>query len=143
MVEFVPGIPILKPYIDADNKPYWDAVKEHKFVVQQCSKCKNYYHIPRPMCPECHTLDTMEFVPSSGKGVVYSYIIYTTDRMAYPGMKIPYAVMVVELEEGIRIVANNSEDIDPEEVHIGMPVELTFVDVDDALTLYQFKKREA
>ena len=95
------------------------------------------------MCPECHTLDTMEFVPSSGKGVVYSYIIYTTDRMAYPGMKIPYAVMVVELEEGIRIVANNSEDIDPGEVHIGMPVELTSVDVDDALTLYQFKKREA
>ena len=101
MVEYVPGIPILKPYIDADNKPYWDAVKDHKFVVQQCNKCKNYYQPPRPMCPECHTLDTMDFVPSSGKGIVHSYIIYTTDRMAYPGMKIPYAVMVVEMDEDV------------------------------------------
>ncbi len=143
MVEYVPGIPILKPYIDADNKAYWDAVKEEKLVVQQCNKCKNYYHPPRPMCPECLTLDTMEFVPSTGKGEVYSYIIYTTDKMAYPGMKIPYAVMVVEMEEGVRITANNADDINPDEIHIGMPVEVTFVKIDDGLTLYQFKKRES
>ncbi len=142
MVEYLEGIPILRPFIDLDNKAYWDAVQNHKLVVQRCSKCDRYLQPPRPMCPECRSMDTLEWAESTGKGFVYSYIIYTTDRMAYPAIKLPYAVVLVELEEGVRIVSN-TVDIDTEEIHIGMPVEVTFVEAAKDLTLYMFKKRDA
>jgi uncharacterized OB-fold protein len=93
------------------------------------------------MCPYCHSRDSLEWVPSSGKGHVYSFVAFETDRMAYPAFKIPYAVVLVELEEGPRITANTT-DIEANEVYIGMPVEITFEDVDDKLTLYRFKRRE-
>jgi len=140
MVDLVEGIPILRPYIDADNEEYWAAVKAHKLVIQKCEACSRYLQPPRPMCPECRSMDTLKFVPATGNGHIYSYVIYTTDRMAYPAMKLPYAVVLVELEEGVRIVANTT-GIDTEEIHIGMPVKVVFEDLGDDLTLYRFTKR--
>lgn len=142
MVEYVKGIPIMRPYIDQDNKAYWDAVKEHKLVLQHCSKCDKFYHPPRPMCPSCHSQETLEWTPSKGKGIIYSFVNFTTDRMAYPAFKLPYAVVLVELEEGVRITANTHE-IPADEVYIGMPVEIMFEELPDGQTLYRFKKREA
>ncbi len=142
MVEYVKGIPIMRPYIDQDNRGYWDAVKQHKLVLQRCRVCKEFYHPPRPMCPVCHSQDTLEWVPSSGKGIVYSFVNFTSDRMAYPAFKLPYSVVLVELEEGVRITANTHE-IPAEEVYIGMPVEVTFEDLAPDFTLYRFKKRGA
>lgn len=141
-MEYVPGIPILGPTIDADNKPFWDAVADHRLVLQRCSGCGHHYQVPRPMCPECHTMDTMEWVPSEGRGEIYSFVNYTTDRMAYPAMKIPYSVVLVELEEGVRLISNLT-DVEPADVYIGMPVQVTFDDVNDDLTLYKFARREA
>ncbi len=141
-MEYVPGIPILKPSIDADNKPFWDAVANHELVLQKCRACDIYYHAPRPMCPECKSMDTLEWVPASGRGHIYSYVNFTTDKMAYPAMKVPYSVVLVELEEGVRIISNLM-DIEPDEIEIGMPVEVAFDDISDDLTLYKFKRRAA
>ncbi|MFO8011609.1 MAG: Zn-ribbon domain-containing OB-fold protein [Dehalococcoidia bacterium] len=142
MVEYVKGIPIMRPYIDVDNQGYWDAVKNHKLVIQHCSKCDKYFHPPRPMCPSCHSQDTLEWKESTGKGFIYSFIMFTADRMAYPAFKLPYAVVLVETDEGVRITAN-THDIEPEEVRIGLPVEVMFEELPDGQTLYRFKKREA
>ncbi len=141
MVEYVKGIPIMRPYIDVDNQGYWDAVKNHKLVIQHCSKCDKFFHPPRPMCPHCHSQDTLDWKESTGKGFIYSFIMFTTDRMAYPAFKIPYAVVLVETDEGVRITAN-THDIEPEEVRIGLPVEVMFEELPDGQTLYRFKKRE-
>lgn len=139
-MEYVPGIPILKASVDADNEAFWNAVARHEFVLQRCSDCDEYHQPPRPMCPFCHSMDSLEWVPSSGRGEVYSFVNYTTDRMAYPAMKIPYSVVLVELEEGVRLVSNML-DAEPEDVYIGMPVEVAFDDVADGLTLFKFKRR--
>ena len=141
MVEHIKGIPIMRPFIDQDNQVYWDAVKQHKLVVQHCRACDSYLHPPRPMCPSCNAQDTLEWKPSSGKGHIYSFVNFTTDRMAYPAFKLPYAVVLVELEEGVRITGNTDE-IHPDEIYVGMPVEIMFEDLEDDLTLYRFKKRD-
>lgn len=86
-------------------------------------------------------MDTLEWVESPGRGEIYSYVNFTTDRMAYPAMKVPYSVVLVELEEGVRLVSNPM-DFGPDEVEIGMPVEVCFDDISDDLTLFKFKKRE-
>jgi uncharacterized protein len=139
-LEYVPGIPVLRPYVDPDNAPFWQAVDRHKFVLQRCADCDIFFQPPRPMCPNCRSMDALEWVPSSGHGKVYSYVTFTSDRMAYPAMKIPYSVVLVELEEGVRLTAN-IVDVEPEDVYIGMPVEVTFNNPTDDLTLYQFKSR--
>ncbi len=88
------------------------------------------------------SMDTMVWVECSGRGDVYSYVNFTTDRMAYPAMKVPYSVVLIELDEGIRLVSNLM-DIEPDEIEIGMPVEVVFDDISDDLTLYKFKRRAA
>jgi len=46
------------------------------------------------------------------------------------------------MEEGVRITANTHE-IEPDEVQVGLPVEVMFEELPDGQTLYRFKKREA
>jgi uncharacterized OB-fold protein len=87
-------------------------------------------------------MDTIEWVESPGRGEIYSYVNFTTDRMAYPAMKVPYSVVLVEMEEGVRLVSNMI-DLEPDEVEIGLPVEVVFDDISDDLTLFKFKVREA
>ena len=142
MVKLIEGIPIMRPYIDLDNQGYWDAIKNHKFALQYCTECNKFIHPPRPMCPTCRSQDTMEWKESSGKGILYSYIAFTSPKMAYPAYELPYAVVLVELEEGPRICANTHE-IEPDEIEIGMPVEVMYEDLPDGQTVYRFKKRES
>jgi uncharacterized OB-fold protein len=94
------------------------------------------------MCPHCNSTDTLEWVLSGGRGHIYSYVNFTTDRMAYPAMKVPYSVVLVELEEGPRLTSN-LVDVKPEEVYIGMPVEIVFEEIPSDITIYKFRKREA
>ena len=142
MVKLIEGIPVMRPYIDLDNQGYWDAVKNHKLVLQYCTKCNKFIHPPRPMCPTCRSQDTLEWKESSGKGIIYSFVMFTSPKMAYPAYELPYAVTLVELEEGPRLVSNTHE-IEPDEVQIGLPVEVMFEDLPDGQTVYRVKKREA
>ena len=51
---------------------------------------------------------------------------------------VPYAIVLVELDEGVRVMSN-MVNCDPEQVHIGMPVRLVFEDVNDETTMYKFE----
>lgn len=140
VMEYIPGIPLLRPRVDLDNQGFWEAVKQHKLVFQKCKECGLLVHRPRPMCPRCNSMDR-EWAPSTGMGVVYSWVNFVYANAAYPGIKVPYTVVVVEMAEGVRIISN-LYDVKPEEVYVGMPVEVVFDDVADDLTLPKFKRRD-
>lgn len=140
VMEYIPGIPLLRPYIDLDNEGFWEGVKQHKLVFQKCKYCGLLVHRPRPMCPRCLSTEK-EWVPSEGKGIVYSWVNFVYVNAAYPGIKVPYAVVVVEMLEGVRMISN-MYDVKPEDIYVGMPVEVVFDDIADDLTLPKFKKRE-
>ncbi len=76
--------------------------------------------------------DKCDYVVASGRGTVYSYVVHHAPPV--PGKKLPFVVAVVELEEGVRMVAELI-DADPSAVSIGMPVELALTKIDDDLTL--------
>lgn len=141
MPKLVEGIPVMRPYIDLDNQGYWDAVNNHRLVLQHCTKCDRFLHPPRPMCPGCRSQDTLEWKESSGKGIIYSFVMFTSPKMAYPAYELPYAVALVELEEGVRLVSNTHE-IEPDDLQIGLPVEVMFEDIWDGQTVYRVKKRD-
>jgi len=110
------------PVTHFDNIGFWRGVKNHGLVIQRCKSCGTFRHPPRPMCPQCRSLE-IEWVPSSGKGKVYSWVTYR--QSPHPGFKAPYSVVLVELEEGVRMVSSLT-DYPPEKIHIGMPVQVTF-----------------
>jgi uncharacterized OB-fold protein len=138
-MEYIPGIPLLRPYIDYDNKGFWDAIREHRLVFQRCMQCGLIVHRPRPMCPRCLSTDR-EWAPSEGKGWIYSFVNFVYQNAAYPGIKVPYVVVVVEMLEGVRLISNMYEET-AEDISIGMPVEVVFDDVAEDLTLPKFRKR--
>ena len=81
------------------------------------------------MCPECGATKPTYLV-ASGKGEVFSYVIH--HHPPVPGRTVPFVVALVELEEGVRMLA---ELMDLDDVRIGMPVVADFVVVDDEVTL--------
>lgn len=91
------------------------------------------------MCPACNSLE-WNTVESSGRGSVYSYVMPQHPPM--PLMEYPYIVALIELDEGVRLVSNLCE-IDPEDVEVGMAVEVfyqTFDTIDgNDLVLHQFR----
>jgi uncharacterized OB-fold protein len=83
-----------------------------------------------------------EWTPSRGKGKIHSFGVYR--RVYQKGFEpeIPYAVALVELEEGPRLVSNII-GCSPEALRCDAPVEVVFEDVTDDTTLYKFKLRNA
>ena len=118
------------------STPFWDGVKEGKLLLQKCKSCGSFLNPPRPMCPQCQSVE-QEWVPPTGKGKIYSWVTY--QESPHPAFKAPYSVALIELEEGVRLVSN-MVDTKPEEFEIGMPVEVRFENVAEDLILPKFKK---
>ena len=111
------------------ERGFWEASRNHELRIQQCSDCKVFRHLPTPMCPHCHSLN-YDWTKTSGRGVVYSYVIvrHPVHRAIREKEQVPYNVSLIELEEqeGLRI-SSNILNIAPEDIHIDMPVEVTFL----------------
>lgn len=125
------------PLPDADTAPYWQAASEHRFICQRCTACGKYTFPPTPRCPVCLS-STLEWVELSGRGTVFTYCVMHLPLVA--GFEPPYVVADVELEEqqGLRIITNIL-NCPIEDVHIGMPVTMTFEDREVGIALPQFE----
>jgi uncharacterized OB-fold protein/acyl dehydratase len=111
------------PPIGRDNAFFWEGVQAGELRIQKCNGCGALRHPPGPICDRCGSTD-QGYVIASGRGVVYSHVTHHYPPL--PGVELPHVVLLVELEEGVRIV---SELAEPGEVHIGMPVEVRFTKV--------------
>lgn len=131
--------PALWGVLYRSSTPFWDAVKGHELKLQRCADCKHWLNPPLPMCPKCQSQDS-EWVKASGRGTVHSWVTYA--ESPHPAFLAPYSVLLVELEEGPRVVSNPA-GIAPDELEIGMAVEATFEDIGDDLTLFKFKRAAA
>jgi uncharacterized OB-fold protein len=118
--------PFPRPYPqpDRDTAPFWQAQNEHRLVFQKCSGCGHVRYIVSPICPECHTFEH-EWLESSGHGTIYSFT--TVRHQTHPAFAPPYTVLLVEMEEGPRLVAQlrAPEDTD---VKIGAAVHIEWED---------------
>jgi uncharacterized OB-fold protein len=125
------------PEPTAFTKPFWDAAREHRLVIQRSKKTGQYVFYPRNVSP-FGSDDELEWVEVSGRATVYSYTIArrpTAPQWADHG---PYVIAIVQLEEGPHMTAN-IVDCQPEAVKVGMPVVATYDDVTPEVTLVQFR----
>ena len=124
----------LAPSMTADTQFFWDGAKDGRLLIQRCLQCTALRHPPRPMCPQCHSLE-WDTIESSGRGTVYSYVM--PQHPPLPFFEDRYIVVLVELEEGVRLVSN-LVDIDADDASIGMPVRVRFDAFDDGVVLPVF-----
>jgi uncharacterized OB-fold protein len=127
------------PQPTLDTEPYWDAARRHELVVQRCAQCGYLRFPPRPVCPRCQSMQS-DWTPLSGRGTLYTFSV-----VAHPVGKgfrndVPYVNALVEPveQQGCRIPTNLVET-DPEQVKIGMAVEVVFADVTPEVTLPKFR----
>jgi uncharacterized OB-fold protein len=125
----------LAPSMSPDTQFFWDGVKEHKLLIQRCRACNALRHPPRPMCPKCNALE-WDTVEATGRGELYAFVL--PQHPPFPFMEYPYVVALVALDEGVRLVSNLC-GVEPDDVRVGMAVEVFYVDFDDGLVLHQFR----
>jgi len=125
------------PAVTEDGAPYWEACRQGRLEVQRCAGCGHLHWPPSVLCPRCLAGDTA-WVPLSGRGTIYSYII--VHRPQHPAFfdDVPYNVAIVELEEGIRM-HTNIVGCPNEALRIGLPVEVVFQKLTDELSLPKFR----
>jgi hypothetical protein len=109
---------------DSDSDAYVAGCREGKLLLQRCDSCGQWQFYPRRYCRHCHA-STLRFHEVSGRGVVHSFTIVRRAPTAAFADRVPYAVAVIELAEGPRMMSNVI-DCAPEEVAIGLEVELAF-----------------
>jgi uncharacterized OB-fold protein len=128
----VKPLPISSP----ESQPFWEGCRRHELLIQRCALCHAFWFPPSILCQECLSTE-WNWTKTSGRGRVYSFVVF--HRIYHTGFasEIPYVVAVVELEEGPRLMSNII-GCDPHTVHCEMPVEVVFEDVSEAVTLPKF-----
>ena len=126
------------PAEDVESAPFWSACRAHRLEMQQCSICRHYQYPPTTFCERCRST-ALNWHEVSGFGKLFSWIVvrYGIPREIF-GDLVPYAVGLVQLNEGPRIVTNIVE-CNVESIFDGMPLEVIFDDVDDGITLPKFR----
>jgi uncharacterized OB-fold protein len=105
----------------ADDGFFWNGVDAGRLLAQCCTSCGTVRHPPLPMCGECHSLGWRE-EELKGTGTIFSWLI--SKHPSEPDAE-PRTVVLVTLDEGIRVVANAPTG---EEVAIGDTVKVSFSD---------------
>jgi hypothetical protein len=114
-----PHVMIPKPD-ELDLDLYQAIVRQGGICMQRCSSCSLHTHPPRYYCPACSS-PQFTFAPVSGLGVVYSYTVsHMSVEPAWQPL-VPFLTLVVELQEGPRIVAT-ARNFELSTVKIGMAV---------------------
>ncbi len=128
-----------RPAITRDGAFFWEGLNQRKLLVRKCGSCGRLHHPPGPMCPDCNSLEWTT-QQCSGRGRIHSFVVVHQPQI--PGFQYPLPVALVDLEEGVRIVAN-LRDIAPGKVRINMPVEVEFVEVGKDFVIPAFRERQA
>ncbi|MFF4491282.1 bifunctional MaoC family dehydratase N-terminal/OB-fold nucleic acid binding domain-containing protein [Streptomyces sp. NPDC001544] len=117
-----PGARRPRPVVNRDNAGFWEGVADHRLLIQRCTGCGTLRHPWLPGCNACGCPD-WDTVEASGEGTVYSYVVM--HHPPFPAFDPPYAVGLIELAEGVRMVAD-VVGVPYDKVRIGLPVRVGF-----------------
>ncbi|MEU7054459.1 OB-fold domain-containing protein [Streptomyces sp. NPDC046197] len=111
-----------RPVVNRDNAGFWEGAARHQLLIQRCTGCGTLRH---PWLPGCNACGCPEWdtVEASGEGTVYSYVVM--HHPPFPAFDPPYAVGLIQLAEGVRMVSN-VVGVPYDEVRIGLPVRVEF-----------------
>jgi hypothetical protein len=115
------AVPVPTP----ETQPFWDGCAAGELRIQRCLDCDRPYFYPRTVCPACGSA-RVEWFTACGEATLYSYVI---NHRPAPGFEdeAPYAIAVVQLAEGPRMMTNLTGVANtPEALVLDMPLRVTF-----------------
>jgi uncharacterized protein len=120
------------PAPDHASAHYWQSAAEGKLVLQRCVTCGDYQFYPRALCASC--AGETEWVDASGRGTLYTFTVIRQNRSpAFKDLS-PYAVGIIELEEGVRMMSN-IVDCDVDRLEVGLALEVLLLQAADDVGL--------
>jgi uncharacterized OB-fold protein len=131
--------PAMRPPVSPDTAFFWAGTLAGELRIQRCGVCGTLRHPPGPACLSCGTTGSQGYVVAAGTGTIYSYVIH--HHPPVPGKRLPMVIALVELAEGVRIMAELI-GVEAEQVQIGMPVRTAFLRIDDDLVLPGWRRDE-
>ena len=129
------GLPTPSPEISPELADFWTATTEGRLLLRRCTACGEAIWYPRPICPFCHSTETV-WEQATGRGHVYTCTVVRRGIGAYADA--PYVLAYVELDEGPRMMTN-IVGCELADVRIGMPVAVVFHDTGNGAALPRFR----
>lgn len=129
------------PTLTDENRPFWESCRNGRLSLQKCAGCGHLRYPISPYCPECLSPE-FAWTPVSGRGTVFSYVVF--HQAYHPAFKadLPYNVALVQLQEGPRMYSN-IVGTPNDQVRIGDAVEAVFDAVTPEITIPRFRLRGA
>lgn len=126
------------PELSGTSGDFYGFCRDGELRFQRCTACGVWRHVPRELCAACGAW-AWEWARSSGRGQVFSWTVVERALHAAFADDTPYAPVIVEMEEGVRLLSL-VVDVPPAELEIGLPVEVTFEAVTEDVTLPRFRR---
>lgn len=122
------------------NRPFWDALNEHKLVVQNCTSCNHLHYPPKERCDVCQSSDNMEWKEVEGKGHVLEYFVIRDTRIKrlMPDQPLNMALITLDEDPGLNFLSN-LPGTPVGEVPIGAPVEVLFEEVGPDQLIHEWR----
>ena len=133
MADYTKPVPVPTP----ETRDFWDGAKRGELRLQRCDDCEQIIFPPRPFCNKCSSRSVSSFT-ASGRGKLYSYVINHRPPPAFG--EEPYAIAIVELAEGPRMMSSiiNCEQT-PEALVLDMELEVSFDPITPEISLPKFR----
>ena len=116
---------------------FWSKAAEGVLVVPKCTECGRTFWHPRPRCPHCDS-ERVDWIRASGRGAVHTFTVVRQSGDPYFKTKVPYAVAMIDLDEGVRIMTN-IVDTPLAALAVGMRVEVLFEDAGSGIAIPLFR----
>jgi acetyl-CoA acetyltransferase/uncharacterized OB-fold protein len=117
------------PSLTDDSAFFWTSGADGRLRFQECGACAALIHPPQPVCSYCRNHDT-RVTAVSGYGTLVGFTV--NQRFGLPGLPAPYVVAQVAIEEDPRVrLTTNAVQCDPQDLTLGMRMEVVFEQVED------------
>lgn len=125
------------PVPSDESRPYWQGLAAGKLLMPRCGDCGRWWFPPSLLCPSCNSA-RWTWTEAKGTGRIFSYVVY--HRVYHEGFAgdVPYAVAVIELDEGARMLSN-VVGMPPDQLKCDMRVEIVYERITDTVTLPKFR----
>lgn len=132
-------LPLPGPVPDPDDAPFWEYCRQHELRFQRCTVCGRFRHPPAPCCPHCRSFES-EWVRAPEVGELFSYTVVHHPVSEAIRPHLPYNIAIVAFPEcgGVRLISN-VVDAAPDELRIGMKLQLIWEAAPDGQPLPRFK----
>ena len=119
------------------GKPFWDAAKQKRLEVQNCTACNRLQYPPNDVCnvtginPGCGSGDHLGWKEVTGRGHIMEFFVVRDSRIKRMQPDQPFNIALVSLDEDPNInFLSNLPGTAPGDVHVGDAVEVLFEPVE-------------